>query len=140
MHGENKPGEVFNEERLKQSLLFTGMERMRGITPTDIDMVIEYGGKAFFYGECKTEGKEMPHGQRKLYERAVDFNNKAGIISAAILFTHNVPTPEPIIAKDQMVKKVYFQGKWTDVSTSNITVLDAIIKFEKYCEKKNIKL
>ena len=132
-------GDIKYPKRYKQLISFTGMERRRNITPTDIDGFIDYNGNAFVYLECKLKNAPFDMGQRRAYENVCNSHKKAGNQYLVIVFEHNCPADEIIIAKEQRVTGVYFNDEWKNIN-SNTTVLDAIISFEKYCESVNVKL
>jgi hypothetical protein len=73
----SEPGEFRN---IKNTTLpsFIGL-RYGTITPTDIDAVIEYHGKAFIFIEAKYKDADIPDGQRILFVRLCDALEKAGI-------------------------------------------------------------
>lgn len=132
-------GEIRNEENFKQPLLFTGIIRHRGISPTDIDMCIEYNGNAILLFEFKHYKSELTTGQRLLLERLVDCYQSENKIAAAILVYHYNDAIEPIIAKNQFIDSVYTNGKWTKYN--NLTTVEEIIeKFENKCIQNHIKI
>jgi len=136
-------GSIKYPERYKQLISYAGLERHRHITPTDIDGLIDYNGNAFFYMECKHEDRYfdagLDIGQRKAIENMVNSHIKAGHKAIAIIFIHNCNPGELIIAKDMIVKEVYFEHKWK-TPKSNWTVINAIDWFEGYCKKNNIHI
>ena len=95
-----------NENRGRQLLRFDGL-RYGGITPTDIDGVIEYRNRLWLMYEAKMEGKEVPKGQRLAIERFIrnaDIANKHGI---AMIVEHNVRDPDKdIYLKDCRVREL----------------------------------
>lgn len=127
-------GTIKHINRFKQVISFEGMERLRKITPTDIDGFIDYGGKFFIYMECKHVGKNLEYGQKLAMENIVKSHTLAGHRACAIWFTHNSSFDEVIICKDASVKQVYgMKGgvlRWIDVL--NKTVMNVIEDLEKY--------
>lgn len=73
----SEPGE-FRNIRNTNLPSFVGL-RYGTISPTDIDAVIEYHGKAFIFIEAKYKDAEIPEGQRILFVRLCDALEKAGI-------------------------------------------------------------
>lgn len=124
--------------RFKQVISFEGMERLRRITPTDIDGFIDYGGKFFIYMECKHEGKDLEYGQRLAMENIVKSHTMAGHRACAIWFCHNSSYEDVIICKDQVVKSIYGgkNGKLRWINVYNKTVIQIIETLEKYCAIK----
>jgi hypothetical protein len=135
-------GSIKYPDRYKQLISFEGLERHRKITPTDIDGLIDYAGNAFLYMECKLESKYfnegIDFGQKKAIENLIESQRMSGCLSIAIIFTHNCNPDEIIIAKDQIVREVYFNHKWKCIKEKNWTVLKAVRWFENYCKKQNI--
>lgn len=127
-------GTIKHINRFKQVISFEGMERLRKITPTDIDGFIDYGGKFFIYMECKHENKNLEYGQRLAMESVVKSHTKAGHKACAIWFTHNSASDEVIICRDAKVKMVYGVKKgilrWIEIY--NKTVMNVIEELEKY--------
>lgn len=124
---------INHEERFKQIHNLTGIIRMRGISPTDLDGVIDYGGRAFIYLEGKVLGNEPSKGQRMALENLVKSHWKAGHPSIAILYVHTTQPEEQVMVHDCDVWKVFgktdqFNFIWKDILTSS--VLEIIEKFE----------
>lgn len=133
-------GEIRNQLRAKQLNSFEGLLRRRGITPTDVDGVIEYaGGKAFVLIEGKTLDAPFLKGQKQALENMVDKWQEAGSESILILFQHTVPVEEIINVAVQKVTDYYYLKAWHK-PLKDTNVLEAIEYFEQYCERKNISL
>lgn len=126
-------------ERYKQLISYEGMERHRHITPTDIDGVIDYAGNAFLYLECKHESvyfeKGLDQGQKTAIENLVESHRMAGHISVAFVFTHDCNSEDIIMARDQIVREIYFNHLWKSPKDPNWTVIQAVEWFEQYCKK-----
>jgi len=141
---EQDRGNIKYIERYKQLISFSGLRRRRNITPTDIDGVIDYNGNAFLYLECKLEGKEIDLGQRLALERIIFSHEKAGNPSCVLLFTHNVEPENLIDAEKQIVKTVFRKRdglySWQDIASKQLTVLQCVEIFEKYCISLNIDI
>ena len=123
--------------RNSQILEFSGLNRMRGIVPTDIDGFIDYGGSAFVYFDAKFGDAEVARGQRTAYENAVNSHRKAGNKACAFIFRHNTPTPEHVIVKDCIVDEVYTENGWEKY---NKTVLELIEAIEKRWQSQGVNL
>ena len=128
-------------ERNSQIIDFAGLKRRRGITPTDIDGFIDYGGNAFVYFDAKIDGVPVSKGQRMAYENIVNSHRKAGNRAVAFIFRHNTPVGEDVIAKDGLVEEYFFSAKneWVELK-SKWSVLKFIELFEKYWDSKGINL
>jgi hypothetical protein len=137
--------QIKNQKSFKQRILFEKLERDGKITPTDIDGLIDYNGKAFIFLEGKKKGIYMPFGQDLAYQNLIHVLREGGAIAICILFEHNTPSNENIIAHDKIVNSIYMYDKeygdwrWKRPSRQ-ITVLQAIETFEKKCLRKNIKI
>jgi len=92
--------------------------------------------------ECKLESKYnesgLDYGQRRAIENLIESHKMAGHIAIAIIFVHNCGSEEIIIAKDMIVKEVYFSHKWMTPKLDNWRVIDSVEWFENYCKKNNI--
>lgn len=69
-------GNIQNVDRRRQILDCDGLQfpsairRYANITPTDLDLFIEYNGRCFILAEIKYKGKEVGYGQRIAFETA----------------------------------------------------------------------
>jgi hypothetical protein len=132
--------EIIYHNRIKQVLDYAGMKRHRNIRPSDIDGVYDYNGVAFLYIEAKKEGRDIDNGQRMLYENICKSHQKAGHEAATIMFTHNTSPSEVINTATQSVIKIYYNGRWVDMSNKKKTVIDVVEGFEESCIKKGLKI
>ena len=128
--------EINHIDRFLQVNNFTNIRRMRNIMPTDIDGLIDYGGKAFIYFEGKKEGKSMEYGQKLALENVVKSHWKANHPSAAILYVHNIPSHEQVMVDKCDVILIFLKTnnnifKWVDYVKGIYTVQSAIEQFEK---------
>jgi hypothetical protein len=124
---EYKRGEVYSEELFEQKILFSGMNYHRNITPTDIDLFLDFGGKLFIYGEAKKAPAKLTTGQSKALIHLVNSHVLAGNIAVALFFQHDIPAPKPIYAKDQFVVAYYWNNEWRNPK-NEITVHEFIKK------------
>jgi hypothetical protein len=138
MHDEDR-GKIKYPNRYKQPISYEGMMRRRKITPTDVDGLIDYNGVSFVYIEGKHKDAPLEAGQRKAIEHIVNSHVKAGHPSCAIIFRHECDANTTIIAKDQLVDRIYYQYKW-EPPKYTCTVLGFIEKWEGYWDSKNVKL
>jgi hypothetical protein len=126
------------EERFRQPISFEGLDRHRGLRPTDIDAFIDYNGNAFVYIEAKVRYKQIETGQRLALERVVNSHEKAGHPAIAILVWHLEPPENTVILKDCPVAEIYFGGSWRAVKDGSL--VDCISRFEAICKEKNIAI
>jgi hypothetical protein len=132
-------GKIRNEKYAKQLNDFRGLLRRRGITPTDIDGLIDYNGKAFIFLEGKHANTALPMGQKMALENIAKAIQDAKREVIVFVFRHNVEQSQQITVADQLVTEIYYQRRWFP-PTKKLNVLDAIIIFESLCEKKGIIL
>jgi len=140
MFSEAVRGGIHHLERYKQLIDYSGMQRHRRITPTDIDGFIDYAGNAFVYLDAKLEGKDLSTGQRIAYEHIVNSHSKAKNVACAIIFRHNVPADEMILAHEKYVDTYYLGDGWKTPSEENTTLLRFIEKLETYWKSNGVKL
>lgn len=102
-----------NKARAKQLISFEGLCYPNNITPTDIDVAIEFHDKSIVLGELKHVGNSLLLGQRLLLERFVNNFEKSGKYAIAFIAKHSVmDTDEDVIAAEAIVEKFYMGGKW----------------------------
>lgn len=104
-------GKIRNRDAGKQIIDYSGL-RFNNITPTDIDGMIEYKGKAFIFYEFKFGDAPMPLGQKIALTRMVDAIQRGGTPAILILGSHNNPASEDIDAANATVKGIYWNGSW----------------------------
>jgi hypothetical protein len=99
-----------------------------GITPTDIDGLIEYDGKCFVFFELKLDDAPLPSGQRKALMRLVDDLSKPSIL---IIAWHNIEDPSiDIDVALAIVSHYYYGGKWYS-PMNMITLKELVDRFLK---------
>lgn len=116
-------------DRFNQVRNFAGM-KFGTITPSDLDLTIEYHNKRRILGELKYADTQLPNGQRWLLERyTLDFIH-AGKPSIAFIAKHYVSDcTQDIMVADAVIDEVFFgdisDGKplWVCPATS-FTALD----------------
>lgn len=144
-----------HRERAKQLISFEGMKRRGNLSPTDIDGFQEYNGKLFLYFEGKLNGKRMDVGQRCAFVNICEaLEGNPNRVAWVLVFEHNTPLEEDVIAKDQnvidVVSSIYPQWrtpqsedvvpKFVLDDNGNITLLEAIKQIENWCYENNIKI
>jgi len=132
-------GEIRHEERIKQVISFAGIKRRRNIRPMDIDGLIDYNGRSFVYFEGKLIDREIDRGQKSALENAVNSHAKAGHHACAVIFRHNVPVNEIVVAAVHPVSDIYYLSKWRPPAVP-MNLLEFIEKWETQMEKLNVKL
>lgn len=95
-----------------EGLRFKGRNGMSNVTPTDIDGLVQLDNEnCFIFFELKYSG-DMPSGQANALTKLCDAIQKGGVNCAVFVAVHNISYPNPIIAKDADVKRVYWNGRW----------------------------
>jgi len=141
MYEENNiRGSIKYLKKYKQLISFEGMERMRKITPTDIDGLIDYNGNSFIYMEFKTDGKSIDYGQRLAIEHIINSHEQAGHKACALLIYHNCDADEIIMAKEKIIESVYQNNKWRDWKKANQNLIEFLDYWETWCLSKNVNL
>ena len=122
-------GVIKFRERKKQILDFSGI-RFGNITPTDIDVFIEYHNKCYVIIEVKYGYAEILFGQKLALERMCDDFEKVGKPSVFIISRHEIDNPEEDVKLAKAIaSKCYFRKKWTDIH--NETTEEVIRRFIK---------
>jgi hypothetical protein len=138
-------GVIQNKARAKQLFSFKDLQRMRNITPTDIDGLIDYNGRAFVYLEGKYgRDKKLEQGQRMALEHVVDSHWKSGHPSMVLNFWHETPLDPEVPVGWMFVKGIYSRQpiicltsiRWQDTfwwtpQSQTIKVKDALGFFEE---------
>lgn len=99
-------------ERAKQLIDFGSLSWGK-VHPTDIDAVLEFGGKKLVLIELKTKGKEVDLGQRLLLERIADnWKSTEGNDALVIYAEHEqFDTDEDVDLGMAKVKSIYWDNK-----------------------------
>lgn len=128
-----KRGVIKYISRKQQINSFHGLIRHNNITPTDIDGVIDYGGKNFIYLEGKLINAKLPGGQKKAFEKIICSHCRAGNQSVFIVYEHETEVSETVDVANCYVKEYFGRSKgelrW-HIPSRLLTVLQAIEIFE----------
>ena len=81
------------------------------ITPTDIDAVIDFGGKLFVFIEAKLTGAALPRGQELALERLTDGYEETGRNALCIVCEHSNREGEINLARCN-VTRYRWHGTW----------------------------
>jgi hypothetical protein len=123
-------GEIKYLERYKQLIDFSGLRYERNITPTDIDMFLDFGGKEFVIGEFKHAGAKIAYGQRLALEQLlIGMNSKNPTLG--IFAIHESHPSDLINAANCLVTKYWSQGSWI-TPERDLTVRQVIDAWRKY--------
>ena len=123
-------GKIVNRKKAQHIKDFSGLQFERGITPTDIDLFVEFDNETFVLGEIKSKDKEPPGGQRIAFERLADALSQVKK-TIFLIAEHECELDIDIPTADCLVKKYRLHGNWIK-PRSNTTVRQAIEKFKKH--------
>lgn len=116
-HYEDNNRGTFQTEYAKQlvsfdGLKFKGRNGLNNVTPTDIDGLVQLDNEnCFIFFELKHSGS-VPSGQSSALEKLADAVQAGGVNCVIFIAVHNTPYPETIMAKDAIVRNIYWKGKW----------------------------
>ncbi len=131
-------GVIEDRERARQIRDFR--ELLYGtITPTDIDGLIEYHGKAYVFIETKLKGTPIKDGQRLALERMADDLTRAKRPTLCIIAEHDVQDPlKDINVAETQVKEYRWRGEWKN--NREVTTKDLIDMFLNAIDHPNRQL
>lgn len=119
------PGKYRFPDKDRRLVKFEGLRYREILTPTDIDLFMEFENRCFIFGEFKEYGVDMRYAQQLAFERLC---RRAG--HGAILFVaEHDKGQDDIIAADCRVRCYYrfFDGQWRWISpTTEINVHELI--------------
>lgn len=128
-------GKIRNESFAKQLRDFSGLQFANKITPTDIDLFVEFNNRVFVIGEIKYSDTKLYYGQRLALERLADCIGESKSVVLFIASHHN-QAEETIPVADCPVKEYRFGKRWI-VPTRPFTVREFIDWFlEAFPEKE----
>lgn len=129
-----EPGVIRNRQYAGQVRDFSGL-KFGTITPTDVDLMIEYRGIGYVYGELKYKDARLPEGQRLAFQRLCDDLSKVKP-TLGIIARHESET-EDIDVAAALVVECRWSSKW--VSGKGETVRDWIDRFLKWLDMERAK-
>jgi hypothetical protein len=102
--------------------------RIGNITPTDLDMLIEYHDKCFIFAETKFNNIALSLGQSLALERLCDACERAGKSSILFITTHSNGAGEDIDMDRTVVTAYRYRFKW-ETPGKPIYLGDAVLSF-----------
>lgn len=84
-------------------------------TPTDLDLVLDFGGKVIIVIEAKYKGIEITTGQRILLE-TLQRGYGNGLLLPAV--AHHSCLKPTVSTRDMVVTSYFYKGVWRDKSMS----------------------
>lgn len=100
-------GGIYCPERYTQLLDYTGLTFERNGSPTDFDLVLDFGGKELIIGEFKTKNKTLPYGQRRAITTVLLAAHRAGVQVLGFVARHDCPPDKMIPAHDCQVHEFF---------------------------------
>lgn len=125
-------GVIRYRNRKRQIVDFRGM-KFGTITPTDLDMLIDYHNDRFVFGELKHRDTAVEYGQKTAVVRLVDLIEIAGKRAVFFVATHHIDNPAKDIPADRcLVRASYERGIWQEATTI-VTLREATDMFLGFC-------
>lgn len=118
---------LHNRDYASQLKIFAGL-KWGAISPTDIDVFLDFGDRLFVFVEVKHGGGMPPTGQRIALERVCDACISPTRTSVALIAAHS--SDGDIVIKDLEVDRYRWNQRWIRPNTST-TVHDAINRFRQ---------
>ena len=123
---------IRNRAQAAQLKRFDGL-RWGRISPTDVDLFVEFGNRLFVVGECKYRNAQVPTGQRLGMERIVDAVTLPPHRYAALLIlAHNTEDGDIDYAQTE-VTRYRWLGEWKK-PRREIVLVDAIDRLRRFVE------
>jgi hypothetical protein len=123
-------------ERIKQVIDFTGLGSWN-LSPSDIDMTLEFDNKYLFLFELKLVWVKVPIGQKLLLERICNCWQKTNDECFVLYCEHNTSTDEIVSVNNTWIQSIYYKGKkykwhWTITGfLEKISIRFNILKLKK---------
>lgn len=130
-------GGILHRKRIGQVKDFAGLE-WGSITPTDIDMSLDFQGKLFVFVDFKYKDAPFPDGQRKHLEYLVDAIAKGGAKAVACVAIHGQEIGQDIACKSAIVESRYYLGKWEPRSVDVLEFIDSVAAHFKFYVRPTI--
>jgi hypothetical protein len=139
MEQPTQRGNIKHKARAQQINSFSGLIRRRNITPTDIDGLIDYNGKAFIILEGKYGDAKILRGQKLALENLAKAINSGNKIVTVLIYRHFIDVDNEVDVCNQIVSEIFFKNKWTTINTEK-NVLEWIERFELFCENNHCEI
>ena len=111
-----------------EGLKFKGRNGISNVTPTDIDGLVQLDNEnCFIFFELKHSGG-VPFGQSSALEKLADAVRAGGTECVVFIAVHNTPYPDTIVAKDAVVRNIYWNGRWW-IERGNRTLHEIAMSF-----------
>jgi hypothetical protein len=122
---------ILHPKRIAQVKDFSGLA-WDTITPTDIDMSLDFKGKLFVFVDFKYKDAPFPVGQRKHLEYLVNAIHKSksttGPFAIAGVAIHSQDIGTDIACKSALVETCFWNGKWWLRNQDVLEFVDCVAK------------
>ena len=112
LHDSNR-GRIRNRAKATQVIDLSGLDLPGRKSPTDIDAMIDYNGRAFILVEYKSGNAAIEYGQRVALERLCDAVN-ATVPAVLVIADHKTPIGDDIDGANALVRMYYRGGLWRE--------------------------
>jgi len=112
LHDSNR-GRIRNRAKATQVIDLSGLDLPGRKSPTDIDAMIDYNGRAFILVEYKSGNATIEYGQRVALERLCDAVN-ATVPAVLVIADHETPIGDDIDGANALVRMYYRGGLWRE--------------------------
>ena len=112
LHDSNR-GRIRNRAKATQVIDLSGLDLPGRKSPTDIDAMIDYNGRAFILVEYKSGNAIVEYGQRVALERLCDAVN-ATVPAVLVIADHDTPICDDIDGANALVRMYYRGGLWRE--------------------------
>lgn len=107
-------------------MLFKGRNEILNVSPTDIDGYIQLDkNNIFIFFELKHHG-EPSCGQKTALTAMVDTLRRGRGNAVLIIAKHNTPANQMIMARDAVVTRTYYDGKWSEYHSGKYKLKETI--------------
>lgn len=118
-----------------EGMLFKGRTDRFNVTPTDVDGLIQLDNEnCIVFFELKHSGN-MPTGQSDALRKLADAVQAGGIDCVIFTAVHSTPFPQTIIAKDAIVKTIYWKGRPYPPRKEGINLYESILSYIDYIKE-----
>jgi len=124
-----------NRARAKQLIDFAGL-RWNRLSPTDVDISIDWGQETFVFVEVKGINQPLTVGQRIHLEGLVRGLRAGGKEAYALVAKHSTRATEDIMAADCLVTSQFDGNNWEAVDTNECLGDRMNTLYDEHIERK----
>ena len=130
---DSQRGKIRNKVYALQVNDFSGLKFEGGITPTDIDGLIEYHNQGYIFIETKYKDAEILHGQKLAFQRLCDNLNRTKP-TIFLIASHETKTEDDIDVAGAIVTELRWMERWVVYKVKKTTVREFIERFMRYVD------